>query len=161
MPGEDPGLTQESKMDEREALREYCADKSYNELVAVMMRLKQSHEDLKAQTAEAWKNYCAVARGIIPERMDRDQIQNITVILPDGSKKRLQILDKISVKTPPENKLLLWEWLRDHDAEAIITETVNASTLSSYVGEQMKLGLPYPDEICEVSTYSTASLVKA
>jgi hypothetical protein len=93
--------------------------------------------------------------------MDKDQIQNVTVILPDGSKKQLLVLAQVSVKTPPENKLALWEWLREHDAADIITETVNSSTLAAYVRGQMKEGEPYPAELLEISAYDVASLRKA
>ena len=148
-------------MDEQQALREYCDGKGYDELVATMLRLKSTYDDLKAQSAEAWKNLCLVTDSIIPERMDRDNIQNITVVLPDGTKKQLLVLDNISVKTPPEKKVELWEWLRKHGAEHLITETVNSSTLAGYVREQMREGDDYPNDICEISTYSRASLRKA
>jgi hypothetical protein len=90
--------------------------------------------------------------------MDKDQIQNVTVILPDGSKKQLLVLAQVSVKTPPENKLALWEWLREHDAADIITETVNSSTLAAYVRGQMKEGEPYPAELLERRCLAPQSL---
>lgn len=148
-------------MDERDALREYCERKGYDELVATMLQLKQTHDDLKAKAADAWRNLCLVTDEIIPERMSRDNIQNITVKLPDGSKKQLLVLDNVSVKTPPEKKVELWEWLREHGAEHLITETVNSSTLAGFVREQMREGDEYPGEICDISTYSRASLRKA
>ncbi len=148
-------------MDERDALREYCERKGYDELVATMLQLKQTHDDLKAKAAAAWRNLCLVTDEIIPERMSRDNIQNITVKLPDGSKKQLLVLDNVSVKTPPEKKVELWEWLRKHGAEHLITETVNSSTLAGFVRQQMREGDEYPGEICEISTYSRASLRKA
>jgi hypothetical protein len=57
--------------------------------------------------------------------------------------------------------MLLRDWLREHDAAEIISETVNSSTLAAYVRAQMKAGDPYPNEICEVSAYDVASLRKA
>lgn len=146
---------------ELEAMRKHTANFSYNQLVAMMLELQSQHDQLKKQTARAWENVCMLTRTIIPEKMDADQIQNITVILPDGSKKQLLCLDQVSVKTPPENKEKLWEWLREHDAEALITETVNSSTLAAFVRQQMKTGCEYPVDICDVSTYTTASLRKA
>lgn len=146
---------------EAEAIKASLEGASYNELVAALIRTQEYHKELKERQAQAWDQVCLIARQIIPERMDNDQIQNITVILPDGSKKQLLCIDQVSVKTPPENKIKLWEWLREHDAEDIITETVNSSTLAAYVREQMKQGEPYPVDICEVSTYTTASLRKA
>ncbi len=134
---------------------------NYDELVGAMLSAQNHHAEMKAASARAWDEVCLIARQIIPNRMDADNIQNITVILPDGSKKQLLIMDQVSVKTPPEKKLELWEWLREHNAAEIITETVNSSTLAAYVRQQMKAGDPYPNDICEVSAYATASLRKA
>lgn len=134
---------------------------SYNELVAAMLSAQEHHKAMKSAASAAWDEVCLIARQIIPTRMDADQIQNITVILPDGTKKQLLCIDQVSVKTPAENKAALWEWLREHDAAELITETVNSSSLAGYVREQMRQGEEYPNDICEVSTYTTASLRKA
>lgn len=145
----------------QEQIRGTLKGASYNDLVAAMLAAQENHARLKEETASAWEEVCLIARQIIPERMDTDQIQNITVILPDGTKKQLLCLDQVSVKTPPENKLALWEWLREHDAAELITETVNSSSLAAYVREQMRNAEPYPVDLCEVSTYTVASLRKA
>lgn len=134
---------------------------SYNELVAAMISAQTHHAEMKAAASAAWDEVCVIARQIIPARMDADQIQNITVILPDGSKKQLLCIDQVSVKTPADNKADLWQWLREHDASELITETVNSSSLAAYVREQMRQGEEYPVDICEVSSYTTASLRKA
>jgi hypothetical protein len=144
-----------------EALKSALEDATYNELVAAMIAAQVHHRTIKDQQSEAWDAVCVITRQIIPERFERDQIQNITVILPDGTKKQLLVIPQVSVKTPAENKSALWEWLREHDAEALITETVNSSTLAAYVRSQMKAGEAYPNDLCEVSLYDVASLRKA
>lgn len=161
--GASPAITQEIKMSDEElaAMRSHTAKFSYNQLVEMMLELQSQHAQQKEKASRAWDAVCMLTRTLIPERMDNDQIQNITVILPDGSKKQLLVLDKVSVKTPPEKKGELWEWLREHDAAEIITETVNSSTLAAYIRQQMEQGEAYPVDICEVSTYATASLRKA
>ncbi len=146
---------------EVEAIKTSLIGKTYNELIAAFIQSKESYTQLKARATEAWDAHCVIARQIIPERMDADQIQNITVILPDGSKKQLLCIDQVSVKTPPDKKGELWEWLREHDAESLISETVNSSTLAAFVRTQMQAGDEYPNDICEVSMYSVASLRKA
>ncbi len=147
--------------EELDAMRSHTANFSYNQLVAMMLELQDQHSQAKVQASRAWDAVCILTRSIIPERFDKDQIQNITVILPDGSKKQMLVLSQVSVKTPPENKLALWEWLREHDAAELITETVNSSTLAAYIREQMKEGEEYPSDLLEISTYDTASLRKA
>lgn len=146
---------------ELDAMRSHTTNFSYNQLVAMMLELQDQHSQAKVQASRAWDAVCMLTRTIIPERMDTDQIQNITVILPDGSKKQMLVLSQVSVKTPPENKMALWEWLRQHDAAELITETVNSSTLAAYVRGQMKEGEAYPSDLLEISTYDTASLRKA
>jgi hypothetical protein len=145
----------------RQQILDACEGASYNELVEMMLAAQEAHAKTKALAADYWQEVCLITRQIIPERMDTDQIQNVTVILPDGSKKQLLCLDQVSVKTPAENKAALWDWLRDNGAEELITETVNSSSLAGYVREQMRQGEPWPSDICEVSTYTTASLRKA
>jgi len=134
---------------------------SYSELVAQMLRAKEEYEAAKRLASVLWNEYTFITDQVIPRRMDEDDIQNITVKLPNGEKKQLLVLDNISVKTPPEKKVELWEWLRGHGAEHLITETVNSSTLAGFVREQMRNGDEYPGEICDISTYSRASLRKA
>lgn len=132
---------------------------SYPELARAMIDAKDKWQRAKDIATSLNDEYQFLTRQVIPIRMDRDQIRNISVKLDDGIVKRLQVNHKITVKTPPNNKEKLWEWLRDHDAAELITETVNSSTLSGYVGQQMKLGEPYPNDICDISIYDTASLV--
>ena len=144
-----------------EALKSALAGATYNELVAAMIDAQEHHAACKMMASEAWDVVEIITRQIIPSRMDADQIQNITVILPNGEKKQLLCIDQVSVKTPPENKGKLWDWLHDHEAEDLISQTVNASTLAAYVREQMRQGTPYPSDICDISTYTTASLRKA
>jgi len=143
-----------------DALKSALNGATYNELVAALINAQDFHAEMKSATSEAWGDVCTIARQIIPERFEQDQIQNITVILPDGSKKQLLVLAQVSVKTPEENRMLLRDWLRKHDAADIISETVNSSTLAAYVRAQMQAGDEYPVDICEVSAYSTASLRK-
>ena len=150
-------------MDEqrRQQIIDALSGASYNELVSAMLSAQEHHAEMKKAASQAWDEVTLISRQIIPERMDADQIQNITVILPNGEKKQLLCIDQCSVKTPAENKAALWQWLREHGAAELITETVNASSLAGYVREQMRQGEDYPVDICEVSTYTTASLRKA
>ncbi len=134
---------------------------SYDALVAQMLEMQEIHKERKAMMAEAWAELTLLTDVVIPGRMDRDNIQNITVVMPDGSKRKLLILDQVSIKTPSDKKFELYEWLREHDAKHLITDTVNSSSLGGYVREQMRLGEPWPADICDINTYSRASLRKA
>lgn len=144
-----------------ESIKNALEGATYNRLVDAMLSTRQAHQDLKDQTARMWDDLCVITRQIIPARFEADQIQNITVILPDGTKKQLLVIPQVSVKTPADRRSDLYEWLNDHEASEIITETVNSSTLAAYVRAQMKAGEPYPSDICEVSMYDVASLRKA
>jgi len=134
---------------------------TYPELAAEMERLKNAHSDAKAAAAAVWKEYSQLAQVFIPRKMDDEQIQNITVTMPDGSNKRLQVSPQCSVSTPPENKAALWDWLKENGAEHLITGTVNSSSLAAFVRERISQGEETPNDICNIKTYETASLVKA
>jgi hypothetical protein len=134
---------------------------SYHELAQTMIDADNEYRAAKMVMAEKYRDLLLIKRTAIPTRMDRDQVHNITVVLRDGTRKQMLILPQVSVKTPKEKRHELWQWLRDNDSEDIITETVNSSTLAAYVRQQMLAGEPYPDEICEISTYEVASLRKA
>lgn len=134
---------------------------SYSELVVIMLDVQAAHEEAKRKSAKIWKEVCFMTDVVIPRRMDEDDIKNITITLPDGEDKQLLVIDSVTVKTPPDKKAALWEWLREHGAEHLISDTVNSSTLAGFVREQMRMGEDYPRDICEISTYSRASLRKA
>ena len=133
----------------------------YDELAVAMLEAIVIHDEAKKAASAAWEGLCFLTDTVIPRRLDADNVQNVTVVLPDGTKRKLLILDQVSVKTPANKKLDLYEGLRGHDAEHLITDTVNSSSLGGFVREQMRQGEPWPDDICDISTYSRASLRKA
>lgn len=134
---------------------------SYKDLAELMIELREEYDKLKKEAAFVWVQLEAISRQIIPSKMDAEGIANITIELNDGSRRRIQLNDQISVKTPLEKKPELWNWLREHDAEDLISETVNSSTLAAFVREQMRNGGEVPNEICEINAYTVASLNKA
>lgn len=135
-------------------------DLTYPELAERLMEADEAYRQAKQVSNDRYEELQFLQRLVIPSRMERDQIQNITVNTSQGNRK-LVILSQVSVKTPPDKKEQLWAWLKDNDAEDLISETVNSSTLSAFVREQMKNGEPYPADIVEVTMYDTASLRKA
>jgi hypothetical protein len=144
-----------------ERLRKEWGALPYDQIAVIMERLRNDHDEIKRTAALVWAEYELLTQEVIPSKMDRDNIQNVTIQMPDGSRRQLRVLDQLSVKTPADKKADLWQWLQDHDAEALITSTVNSSTLAAFVREQIKKGGEIPSEICEITSWTAASLVKA
>ena len=130
-------------------------------LAVEALQRAEKYERLRTRATVAWNELQELMRQVVPQKLDDEGLQNITVKMPDGVNRRFQIADKMSVSTPKENRQLLYEWLEAQDAMELITNTVNASTLSSFVKERMKQGEETPHDICVISTYTLASLVKA
>lgn len=75
------------------------------------------------------------------ETMDR---QNITSMNTKWGK-RIGVSSQIWASIPPNNKDLAFKWLRNNGKGAIITETVNAGTLSAFVRAEMADNREVPD----------------
>ena len=133
----------------------------WSELAILAMERAEDYDHLRSEATLAWNSLQEMMRQVVPQKLEDEGLQNITVKMPDGVNRRFQIADKMSVSTPKENRQLLYEWLEAQDAMELITNTVNASTLSSFVKERMKQGEETPHDICVISTYTLASLVKA
>ena len=133
----------------------------WSQLAILAMERADHYDHLRSEATMAWNLLQEMMRQVVPQKLEDEGLQNITVKMPDGVNRRFQIADKMSVSTPKENRQLLYEWLEAQDAMELITSTVNASTLSSFVKERMKQGEETPVDICVISTYTLASLVKA
>lgn len=93
----------------------------------------------------------------IPEKMGALGLRNATF---EGLG-RVQLAEDIYASTREGQKDAAMTWLRDTGYDAMITETVNASTLKALLRRMLKDGVPYPDQIFNVTPFTRASIVKA
>lgn len=125
-------------------------------LGAYMRDLKEAIDMLGAIKTEYQNEFDRIRRGVIPEKMEAEQMSTIT--LPGVG--RITVTDQMSASILPEYKLDMQAWLKDNGFGALVTATVNASTLSAFVKEQMGAGNELPYDFLNISTYRQASLTK-
>jgi hypothetical protein len=127
------------------------------DLISLLSAARADLDDLDERKKIAKKRYDYLSQVIVPERMDAEGLKQITI---EGIG-RVNIRSDIYCNTPSANRELVKEWLREHDLEDIITETVNGSTLKAFVKEQMqKRGGEYPDMLLSITPYSLAVITK-
>lgn len=94
---------------------------------------------------------------------------DITALTLDGIG-RCNIMDDITVTMVGDNKeeqtasrKALIEWLVAHEMEDLVTETVNAQTLTAFVRRQLKDkdGIPLPYELIKVNPVTRAQITRS
>lgn len=98
----------------------------------------------------------------LPSAFDREKIKTFT--LQDGT--RVTVSERVNASIPAEKKPEAYAWLRENGAGSLITETVNASTLSSFAKDVLSGGMAeqeifdLPEEIFSVHQSQTTSVTR-
>lgn len=93
----------------------------------------------------------------LPEKFASNDIKTITV---DSVNKRFTISHKTNVRQVADKPTIM-EWLRKNEAEALIQETVNASSLASFAKYRLEEeGKDLPPELFEVTVARLVSATK-
>lgn len=128
-------------------------------LVGLIKEMADTKTRLDAATKEKanlQKKYDALRIGMIPERMDEEELTTLTV---EGIG-RVSLTPDIFSSVPGETKDEAWDWLRDNGHGEIIKETINAGTLKAVLKAMMKKGEDFPTELFKVIPYSRASITR-
>lgn len=142
---------------EYEQLMETFGDMSLNELAIEFRKAKDELDRCAKIKTQAQKLHDFLAENIIPERMDDEGFDTVKI----AGIGRLQVKSDIRCACPAAHRDELADWLRDHNHGALVSTTVNSSTLKAFVKEQMKEGKAYPENLLNITPYSKASIVKA
>lgn len=138
------------------ALREAYRECDIKGLAQAFKVLQDRYNEAKAVSAGVYAEFEFLRKNILPARMDEMGIT--TVNIKDVG--RIQISHQLSAKQV--DKFALQEWLQANGHGDLIAETVNASSLASFIKAQIADGEPIPDDdIIQISTYEVASVVKA
>ena len=136
--------------------RDYMNGLSLKEMAEQFKLLQTEYEDAKEVAAKIYHEFDFLRKQIIPQIMDDMGLATANI----KGVGRIQIGSQLSAKQL--DKAGLMEWLRAEGHPDIVAETVNSSTLASFIKHQLAEGEPIPNEtIVEISAYEVASVVKA
>ena len=135
--------------------RDKYASMDIRELAKQLNKLTIQHEKKKLAAAAVWKEIEYLKYVLLPEKMDALGTTNMK--LPGIG--RVQISFQTSTKQV--DKIALKQWLRDNGHEALIQESINSSTLNSFMRAQVANGEPIPDDSVVIfKSYEVASVIK-
>lgn len=113
--------------------------------------LKGKHAALEEARKAVGKRLLYLEKSLIPRMLEASGMDKVRV--PE-LKRSFYKVDKYSTKV--HDKDGLWEWLRENQAGDLITETVNAGTLTSFLKEKLlEEGIEIPSELAELTSYET------
>lgn len=89
----------------------------------------------------------------MPARLDDEECQTFNT-----DRARVTRTAKLYASIPADKRDEAYQWLRDNGLEALIQETVNASSLSAAAKEMMATGNELPEDMFKVHTKDSVSL---
>lgn len=95
----------------------------------------------------------------IPELMNDQDLTSCSVETPIG-KFHVGLENDMYVNVPAAAREELKDWLRDNEADSLITETVNASSLKAFVKNAYLNDLAWPEEIVKMTPYQKVKISK-
>jgi len=126
------------------------------QLALEMARTKDLLVDAKIVSSELQKDWDALRKKWIPEKMEELGIESVRITGVGTVSERTDAYCSV----PAANRQALYEWLEEHDHKDLITDTVNSSTLKAFVKEQILLGNEIPDGIIKFEPYTYVAITK-
>jgi hypothetical protein len=123
------------------------------ELLRNMAALRNFCDRLSNLTKEAKALLDNYKKNIVPTLFEDRGIGPIVV---DSVRYSVSTSSRTSI--PAEDKLDAYQWLRDNGLEDLITETVNASTLSATAKTLLEEGIELPSEFFTYYTFNNTSM---
>lgn len=91
----------------------------------------------------------------LPDRFDADKVKTFNT-----EEFRVTKTVRLMASIIPEQKDTAFQWLRDNDYDALIKETVNASSLSAAAKELMEAGKELPEDYFRCHSKNGVSITK-
>ena len=144
------------KEDRRELLLQRWSHMGLKDLAIEFQKIQSMHAEEKAKAADTYAVFELLRKTHLPRLMED---MGITTAKIEGVG-RIQVGQQVSAKQIDKQGLI--EWLHQHNHDGLVAETINSSTLSSWMKQQIANGDPIPDpDIVDFTTYEVASVVKA
>ncbi len=142
--------------EEYDSLCKKWNDMGIRDLALEFKRMQNEYSVAQAASAHIYAQFEILRKKILPEFMEEMGVDTIKVT----DVGRVQIGQQVSAKQLDKEALM--DWLREENHDALIADTVNASTLGSFIRAQIANGDPIPpDTVVEFKAYDVASVVKA
>jgi len=97
-----------------------------------------------------------ITKMVLPTKMDNEGISTINV----KGIGRITITQQMSTTVKKDDQPELKEWLRENGYGALVTETINASTLKAWIKERIAESEEFPAHLISIYAYEQASLTK-
>ena len=125
------------------------------ELANKLRGLKDLKEAQEADLKDTNMAIEAIIKVLLPQKMDEQGIQNVKI---DGVG-RVSLRGEVYASILAENRELAYDWLRSTGRAALITNTVNPSTLKAAAREWLKNGEEIP-EFIKITPATVATLTR-
>lgn len=125
-------------------------------LAAKQRELSEQLDILKTISSHIQKEYDAIRLNVLPEKMDNEDVSNVTIV----GVGRVTVLGDIYFSIPAESREDTYNWLRKNGHGDLIQETVNSSSGKSWAKEMIKKGLPLPQDLFKITPFSRAQITK-
>lgn len=126
----DLGLAVRNASEQIEAVLDEIKKGRLGDACRYFKELSDAYAVLDDQRKKVYNQVELLSRNIIPEMMEEEDATTITLEFEDGTKYRFTKNRRTSCSIVDKDGA--YKWLRETGNEAIIVETVNASTLSSF-----------------------------
>lgn len=97
-------------------------------------QIQEQLDTIKTITTRLQKELDTIRLNILPEKMDEEDITNITVT----GVGKVVVQSDIYFSIPAETKEDAFDWLKDHGHKDLVQETVNASSGKAWAKEMLK-----------------------
>lgn len=118
--------------------------------------LRTLHDEADALKKKLHKELEAYGMSILPEVFEKEDVTSLN--LSSGYRVTISSVTRASI--PAENKAEAYQWLVDNELGDLITNTVNASTLSATAKSLIEEGRQLPEDLFKVAVLPQVSMTK-
>jgi len=113
-------------------------------------------DTIKTISTRLQKEFDTIRLNVLPEKMDEEDITNITVT----GVGRVVVQSDIYFSIPADSKEDAYEWLKANGHSDLVQETVNSSSGKAWAKEMYKKGQSLPENLFKVTPFSRAQITK-
>lgn len=141
-------------MSNQDTLREKYDNQNLKQQIILMYSLRIELDALKQEKTRIQKDYDYLRHNKIPNTMEEEGIENITI---EGIG-RVTLTSDINASIPAASRVAAYEWLQENGFGDLVIGTVNASTLKAFIKGQLKAGNSVPEKLFSVRPFTRATI---